>query len=162
MAQMAKKTGVVKAVQGAMALVMTTRETECENCAARASCEAMGGGGTNTTVTALNTANAQVGDTVTIAMRTTSLLKACFIVYMVPMLGFIGGILLGFLTAKMIGIREETAVGLFAGLSLGICFFWLKKKGAELGKRREFVPEIIARRSAPRTIPESGGSCSLR
>jgi hypothetical protein len=81
---------------------------------------------------------------------------------MVPILGFIGGIFLGFLTAKMIGIREETAVGLFAGLSLGICFFWLKKKGAELGKRREFVPEIIARRSAPPTIPESGGSCSLR
>jgi sigma-E factor negative regulatory protein RseC len=161
MAQMAKKTGVVKALEGPMAVVTTTRETECENCAARASCEAMGGGGTNATVTALNTANAQVGDTVTIAMRTTSLLKASFIVYMVPVLGLIGGILLGFLTARVIGISENIAVGVFAGLFLAGSFMWLKKKGAELGKRREFVPEIIARRSSPMTIPESEKSCSL-
>jgi sigma-E factor negative regulatory protein RseC len=138
------KAGVVKSVHGPMAVAVTRRESECEACKARASCEAMGGTGANAEVTAVNTANAKVGDVVTIGLRGTSLLKASFVIYMAPMLGLTGGMLAGFLFAPFLPVREEIAVGALAGGGLLGAFLWLKRKAAEMAKSKAFTPEIVA------------------
>ena len=154
------KTGVVRALEGRMAVAVTTREEACGHCKARGSCEALGGTGANATVRAFNTVDAQIGDTVTIAMASTSLVKASFMIYMVPILALIGGIAMGFLVTKVTGVHENLAVGVSGGLSLGAAFLWLRKKGQEWGKRREFIPEIIAKKQRIIEVqPPDGHGC---
>ncbi|MBW2194557.1 MAG: SoxR reducing system RseC family protein [Deltaproteobacteria bacterium] len=158
MAQQVTKTGVVKAVHGSMATAVTKREPECESCKAKGSCEAMGGTGANAKVTAINTANARVGDIVTIGMRSTSLLKASFFIYMVPILALLGGIIVGFLAARILPIQEEIAVGTLAGVGLVGSFVWLKKKAAKMAKSTEFTPEIVAIRPSSQAPTETGNT----
>ena len=162
MTQRINKTGVVKAVHGTMAVALTTRESECEHCKAKSSCEAMGGTGANAEVRAINTANAQVGDIVTITMRSASLLKASFVIYMVPMLALVGGMVLGFLLAPFLPLTEEQVVGALAGLALVGSFVWLRKRGKALSQNRAFIPEITAKKKPSKTMPqEGGGACPI-
>lgn len=155
------KTGVIKALEGRMAVAVTTREDACGHCKARESCEALGGTGANATVRALNLIDAQIGDRVTIAMASKSLLKASFMIYMVPILALIGGILLGFLATRISGVNENLAVGIAATLSLGVAFVWLRKKGQTLGKRREFVPQIIEKKRNLDVKPHDPDGCPV-
>jgi sigma-E factor negative regulatory protein RseC len=138
------KVGVVKAVQGPMAVAVTQRESECEGCKARGSCEAMGGTGANAEVRAINTANAKVGDVVTIALQGSALLKASFIIYMTPMLGLAGGMILGFVVAGLLPVQEELVVGGFAGSGLVAALVWLKHKAGRMAGSNAFTPEITA------------------
>ena len=158
MASRITKAGVVKAVQGPMAIAVTQRESECEACKARASCEAMGGTGANAEVTAINTANAKVGDPVTIGLRGNSLLKASFAIYMVPMLGLTGGMLAGFGIAHLLPISEETAVGALAAAGLVGSFVWLKNKATKMARSKAFTPEIVAIRQGEE---DNNTSCSV-
>lgn len=161
MAEVLTKTGVVKAVQGRMVLVVTRMESACESCKAKDACLTLGGGGVNTEVRARNTARAEVGDVVTIGMKGSSVLKISFLVYMVPILALIGGIVLGYLVAKLISVDENILVGLFGGLALLGAFLWVKKKGDKLSNRQEFIPEIISRKSSKKGIPSADLACHV-
>jgi sigma-E factor negative regulatory protein RseC len=156
------KTAVIKALEGRMAVAVTTREDACAHCEARGTCEVVGGTGANATVRALNTIDAQVGDTVTIAMAATSLLKASFLIYMVPILALIGGILIGFQIEKIFGISENVAVGVSSGVCLVGAFAWLRKKGKELGTRREYIPEIVEKKDPAAIASQTASSCSVK
>jgi sigma-E factor negative regulatory protein RseC len=156
MASRITKTGVVKAIRGPMAIAITQRESECEGCKARGSCEAMGGTGANAEVTAINTANAKVGDAVTIGLRGTSLLKAAFVIYMTPLLGLVGGMVLGFLLAGIFPVNKEVVVGSLAGGGLLAALVWLKRKASRMAESEAFTPEIVAIR---RDTQEADRSC---
>jgi sigma-E factor negative regulatory protein RseC len=150
------KAGVVKAIRGPMAVAVTQRESECEGCKARGSCEAMGGTGANAEVTAINTANAKVGDPVTIGLRGTSLVKASFVIYMTPLLGLVGGMFLGFLLAGVLPMNKEVVVGSLAGAGLLAALVWMKRKAAQMAASEAFTPEIVAIR---RDVPKEERSC---
>lgn len=145
------KAGVIKSVHGRMAVAVTQRESECEGCKARASCEAMGGTGANAEVTAINTANAKVGDPVTIGLKGGSLLKASFVIYMAPTLGLAGGMLAGFLLGPILPVQEEIAVGTLSAAGFLASFIWLKKKAARMARSKAFTPEILAIRRKEET-----------
>ncbi|MBW1740609.1 MAG: SoxR reducing system RseC family protein [Deltaproteobacteria bacterium] len=153
------KTGVVKAVQGHMALVVTRMEPECESCKARDACSVMGGGGANIEVWVRNTARAQPGDAVTISIKGASLLKVSFLVYMVPILALIGGIILGHVLSMLIPVDKNVLVGLFCLLALFGTFLWLKKKSNKLANKQEFIPEIISKTIHRDPIPPIDFSC---
>jgi sigma-E factor negative regulatory protein RseC len=161
MAQRVKKTGIVKAIQGSMVVAVTKREKSCEHCKARDSCEMLGGTGADAEVMALNTAKAEVGDIVTISLKSSSLLKGAFVIYMVPVLALLGGIVSGFGVANMFSLKEEPAVGTMAGLALVASFLWLRQKAKKLAQRREFIPEITAKKRPPKTISPADAGCSL-
>jgi sigma-E factor negative regulatory protein RseC len=156
------KTAVIKALEGRIAVAVTTREDACEHCSARDTCHAVGGTGANATVRAINTVDAQVGDTVTIAMASTTLLKASFLIYMVPVLALIGGILIGFLVNSLVGINESVAVGISSGLCLVAAFVWLRKKGKDLGQRTEYIPQIVEKKAPSEILSPGSSSCSVR
>lgn len=162
MAQRVTKTGIVKAVRGSMAVAVTRREDACEHCKAKDNCEMLGGGGANAEVEALNTAGAQVGDIVTISLKSSSLLKGAFVIYMVPILGLLGGIVFGFGLADMLPSREEFVVGATSGLALLASFLWLRQKAKKLARQREFIPEIIAKRHPQKDVPPANTGCSVR
>lgn len=155
------KTGVVTAIEGRMAVVVTRHEPECESCSAKDTCSSLGGSGANREVRARNTARAQVGDVVKISIQGSPFLKVTFLVYMVPILAIIGGALLGYFVAKFFTAHENLLVGVFAGLGLLGSFLWVKKKGDKLSERPEFLPEIISKQSPAKTIPSAGLGCPI-
>lgn len=156
MGQQLTKTGVVKAVDEAIAVVITRLDPGCESCQAKDACSSLGGTGANVEVRARNTAGAQVGDVVTIGLRSASLLKVSFLVYMVPVLALVGGILLGSLVAKLFSLNENVLVGALSGVALVGSFIWVKKKGDKFSERPEFVPEVISKRSSTKTTALAG------
>jgi sigma-E factor negative regulatory protein RseC len=160
MAQRVTKKGIVTAIQGSLAVTVTRREDACEHCNAKDSCEMLGGTGANAEVKALNTAGAEVGDIVTISLRSSSLLKGAFVIYMVPVLGLLGGIVSGFGLASMLSLRQEPVVGTMAVLAHVASFLWLRQKARKLSKRREFIPEIISRKRPSKTISPTHTGCS--
>jgi len=153
------KTGVVKAVQGRMALVVTRLEPECEGCKARDACISLGGGGANAEVRARNTVGAEAGDVVTISIMSSSMLKASFLVYMLPILAMVGGIVLGHLLSSVISVNKNVLVGLFGLLAFSGAFVWLKKQGDKLSNKKEFIPEIISKKTPQKAIPRSDLAC---
>jgi sigma-E factor negative regulatory protein RseC len=161
MGDVLKRTGVVKAVQGRMALVMTRKEPECESCKAKDACFSLGGGGANTEVRVLNTAGADVGDIVTIGIRGSSLVKVSFLVYLLPILALVGGVVVGYWLSGLISVDENILVGVFGLLAFSGTFVWLKKKGDALSKRKEFIPEIISRQTSKRPISPTDFTCPV-
>ncbi len=141
------KTGVVKAIQGRIAVVVTEHEPECESCSVKDACSFLGGGGANMEVRARNTAGARVGDTVKISLQGSSFLKATFLIYMVPILALLGGALCGYVLARFFSVNENFFAGVLGVFGVLGSFFWLKKKGKELSERQEFTPEIVSKRA---------------
>jgi sigma-E factor negative regulatory protein RseC len=161
MGEILTRTGVVKAIQGHMALVVTKMEPECESCAARETCSTFGGGGANAEITARNTAGAEVGDIVTISMAGSSLVKVSFLVYMLPILALIAGIVLGHWLSTVIPVKENILVGVLGLFGFSGTFVWLKKKGDSLSNKPGFVPEITAKQAPKQQIPPTNLACPI-
>jgi sigma-E factor negative regulatory protein RseC len=154
MGQELTRTGIVTAVQGRTALVVTSEEPECESCSAKDTCSTFGGSGANREVRARNTAGAEVGDVVRISIQGSHFLKATFLVYMVPMLALIGGVLVGHLLANLWAGNKDLLVGIFGGLGLVGSFLWVRRKGQKLSDKGDYLPEIISKK------PKSKGSAT--
>ncbi len=162
MGQRLTKTGVVKAVQGGMAVVMTRHEPECESCKAKDVCSSLGSSGANVEIRALNTVKATVGDVVKISIRGSSFLKVTFLVYMVPVLALVGGMLCGFFLAMFFPGHDEVLVGSLSAIGLFSSFWWLRKKGNKLAERQEFMPEIVSKEIRGEKAVPAGVHCPIQ
>lgn len=162
MAALIKKTGVVKAVRGHMAVVLTSLEPACESCKAKDACTSLGGGGANAEVKARNTIGAEAGDLVTIAMTSSSLLKATFLVYMLPILALIVGIVLGHLLSELTALDKNVLVASFGLLAFSGTFIWLRKKGDKISSTQEYIPKIISKKTPQKAIPATDLACLVK
>ena len=88
--------GVVLEVNGIMAKVKTSRHNDCENCGA---CP----GNSALVLEARNMLDAKPGDRVVIEVREVNMLKAAFIVYMLPLVAIFIGAVIGNLLAEKLG-----------------------------------------------------------
>lgn len=90
MARQVKKEeeGIVIAIDGKMAKVRASRHSDCENCGA---CP----GDLATVMDVYNPVDAKVGQRVSIEISETNMLKAAFIVYLLPLLTAFIGFLFG-------------------------------------------------------------------
>jgi positive regulator of sigma E activity len=113
-------------------------------------------------VRARNTAGAQVGDVVTISMGSAPFLKLTFLIYMVPILALVGCALCGYGLATLFTANKNILVGTLGAIGLFGSFFWLKKKANKLSARKEFIPEIISKRSPGRVISPADVSCAVK
>jgi sigma-E factor negative regulatory protein RseC len=161
MGEVLTRTGVVRAIQGRNALVVTRMEPECESCTAKEACSTFGGGGANAELTARNTAGAEVGDIVTISMAGSSLVKASFLVYMLPILALIAGIVVGHWLSTVIPVNENVLVGILGLFGFSGTFVWLKKKGDSLSNRPGFIPEISKKQTPTRQFPPTDLGCPI-
>ena len=162
MGEVLTRTGVVTAIQGRMALVVTRMEPECESCVAKETCSTFGGGGANAEITTRNTAGAEVGDIVTISMPSSSLVKVSFLVYMLPILALIAGIAVGHWLSMVIPVNENILVGVLGLFGFSGTFVWLKKKGDSLSNKPGFVPEITAKQSPRQQFPAAHPACPIK
>ncbi len=139
---MANEYGIVTDIAGRTAWVMTQRSSACESCSSRGSCMSDGGGKTMR-VNVDNPVQAGVGDRVMIHMHTGSLLKATFLLYVIPILAMLAGAGIG----QWLGIRygidpNGAAVALgVAALVAGVAGMRLKANA--LARRSEYRPVIV-------------------
>ena len=129
------------------AWVKTTRSSACAGCSSRDACHAEGGG-KEMEVEAINTARARVGDRIVLNIRTSSLLKATFLLYVFPILAMIAGALLGQTVAGMRGSDPSGLSALFGFLFFGLAFITIRIVGRFLSKDASYKPEIIKIRAA--------------
>lgn len=88
--------GIVLEVVGDMAKVKTSRHNDCENCGACPGNSAM-------VLDALNPVGAKPGQRVAIEVQEINMLKAAFIVYILPLIAVFIGAVLGNLFAQKTG-----------------------------------------------------------
>ncbi len=142
---MATSEGIVTKVYSSTAWVKCAKSAACESCSAKGFCDTMGGSGSNddVEVEAINAVGAKVDDRVTISFETSSLLKVSFLVYMVPVLFLILGVVIGDKIAPIFNYDQSIFSVLVGFLFLLAAFFFIKAKGKELSKKDEYQPKII-------------------
>ena len=140
---MATVEGIVTKVDSSTAWVKCTKSAACESCKAKGFCDTVGGSDDDVEVEAINAAKAKVDDRVTISFKTSSLLKASFLVYMVPVLFLILGVIIGDKIAPIFNYDRSIFSMLVGLFSLLAAFFVVKTKGRALSKKDAYKPKII-------------------
>jgi sigma-E factor negative regulatory protein RseC len=142
---MATEEGIVfkmGAAGSTTAWVRTTRSSACKSCSSRDTCQG-DGAGQEMEVEAINSAGAKVGDRILLNIKTSSLLKATFLLYVFPILAMIGGALIGQTIALNKGADPSGMSALFAFGFFGLAFVVIRMTGKRLSKDRSYRPEII-------------------
>ncbi|MDL1967638.1 MAG: SoxR reducing system RseC family protein [Deltaproteobacteria bacterium] len=142
---MATSEGIITKVYSSTAWVKCTKSAACESCSAKGFCDTMGGSGSNNDVEveAINAVGAKVDDRVAISFETSSLLKVSFLVYMVPVLFLILGVVIGDKIAVIFNYDQSIFSMLVGFLFLFAAFFFVKAKGKDLSKQDAYQPKII-------------------
>ncbi|MDO9567087.1 MAG: SoxR reducing system RseC family protein [Candidatus Desulfaltia sp.] len=141
---MATEEGVVIRVGGSStAWVKCTKSAACESCSGKGLCNTMGGSDDNVEVEAINAVGAKVNDRVTISFETSSLLKASFLVYIIPVLFLILGVIIGNKIALIFHYDQSISAILVGFLFLFAAFFFVKIKGNKMSKKDQYRPKII-------------------
>jgi len=139
---MATEEGIVIQINAGNALVKTTKTSACKGCAAQSSCNAMGGG-KEMQVEAINTMGAKIGQNVVIGFETGPLLKATFMLYMLPIIV----LLIGAFTGQKLGLiynLDPSVCSAFVGfLFFSIAILFVRIKGNKMAKKDEYKPRII-------------------
>ena len=94
-------------------------------------------------VEAINTADARVGDRIVLNIKTASLLKATFLLYVFPILAMIAGAVLGQKVAVMRGVDPSGLSALIGFLFFGLAFVVIRITGRRLSTNASYKPEII-------------------
>jgi sigma-E factor negative regulatory protein RseC len=106
--------GEVVSVDGDAAKVRVRRQDVCSKCGG---CGVAVSGPGDNFIDARNVVNAVVGQTVKVTSDTGQVLKASFVVYIVPIVALLIGILLGQQIGRVLGLfAREELVGLFVGI----------------------------------------------
>jgi len=139
---MATEKGIVTKIDSTTAWVKTKKTHACEACAARSSCNVMGGG-KEMEVEAINYAGAKVGEKVVISFETSPLLKATFMLYVLPVLFLMAGAFIGNKMAPFFNF-DASALSVITGfLFFGLIVIFVKSKGNKLAKKDEYRPKVI-------------------
>jgi sigma-E factor negative regulatory protein RseC len=150
---MATEQGIVTKTDSKATWVKTFKSGSCAGCSARGSCHTTGSG-EEMEVKVINEAGARVGDRIVLSFKTSSLLKATFLLYVFPILLLIVGAVFGQAIAPRFDFDPS-------GLSavMGFSFFFaalliIKTTANKLARKNEYRPKIIKILNA-KAIPRS-------
>jgi len=99
--------GVVQQIAATRAFIIINRSSACAGCHSKSAC--LPSDTKEMIVEAINDINAQVGDRVQVSVPTSSLLKATFLVYFVPVLALVAGAITGSNVAPSLQIDPTLA-----------------------------------------------------
>ena len=136
---MATEQGTVESVRGDMALIRTHRSETCEGCKAKAGCMESG---KEMEFRVKNTLNAKPGDQVQVFVSDSALLKAIFLVYMVPTLGLLAGAMAGQALAPALGLGPSVSAAIFGLGSMAGVFVFVRIVGNRMGKFERYRPRL--------------------
>jgi len=139
---MVTEEGIVIEVDDRSAWVKATKTGACESCSTRSSCHVMGGG-KEMKVNAINELGANVNDRVLMSFDTSSLLKASFFLYILPVLGLMIGAFTGQAIAPFLHMDPSTGSVIVAILFFLVMVMVIKTHGNKMAEKREYQPKII-------------------
>jgi len=150
-AYLLRKAGVVLATEEGVVLkikdvttawVKTEKSAACEACASKKSCNTIGGSN-DMEVESINTAGAKKGDRVVLSFKSSSLLKATFLLYVFPILCMLAGAIGGQEIAPHVGMDPSGFSAIVGFLCFFVAILFVRIKGNQLAEKREYRPEII-------------------
>ncbi|MGL5439307.1 MAG: SoxR reducing system RseC family protein [Filifactoraceae bacterium] len=134
-----REEGSVTKIDGDYAYVLIKRHAACGKCKA---CELGIEGRNEIEVKTVNKENAEVGDRVSVILESPDVLKAAFIVYMIPLICFS----IGWFLSWVFGVKEEMT-NLFVGsIFMGAAFIFVKFIDRKMARTKKYEPilsEII-------------------
>lgn len=135
--------GVIVECKGATALVKTRRGTSCESCKSKKECKPVEQD--DMLLEVENTIGAEVGQNVVFTVGAGSILKAGVLFYLVPVLSFIAGVVLGqaVLAGFFPNVNADLVSGLFGAFLLIASFIGLKLYNRHLSKDNAFRARIL-------------------
>lgn len=131
-----EETGRVTKILGNRAEVEVEAKGACEHCGARGVCNWTGE--KTRTVLALNRAAARVRDKVVLATGRSAGLRSNLLVFGIPALGMLAGILVGSLA-----LRRDLWAGVMAGVGLGLGFGIVKLIDLAAERSGKALPVIV-------------------
>jgi len=134
--------GTIKRIVGQKAWVTTHRSEACHQCEAKGVCHSLGSG-KEVEILADNEAHAAPGDRVLLALESRPLLKATFLIYMVPIILMIVGAFIGSRVASQIHLGSDLASLLGGIVFFAVTFFFARLRGVALGNKKQYVPQVI-------------------
>lgn len=139
---MATEEGIVLKTDSTTAWVTTTKSGACESCSAKSSCSVLGGG-KDMEVKAINTAGAKTGQRVVLSFETSPLLKATFLLYVVPVLFLLVGAFIGDKMSPHFDIDSSILSAISGFLFFGLAILFVIFKGNRLAKKDKYRPKVI-------------------
>ncbi len=140
---MATEEGIVLKLQSpTTALVKTTKSSACKGCASKESCNSMGTG-KEMEVEVINPSNAKEGDKVVIEFKSSSLLKASFLIHIFPILCLVAGAIVGQEVAVKFSLDKSAASAMFGFLFFVLAFLIVRLVGEKMADKDSYKPRII-------------------
>ena len=133
---MATEQGIVIKTDSRATWVKTVKSGNCAGCSARGSCNTMGGNG-EMEVKAINEAGARVGDRIVLSFKTSSLLKATFLLYVFPILLLIIGAAVGQEMAPKFDISPSGFSAIMGFMYFFAALLIIKTKPNKLARKNE-------------------------
>jgi sigma-E factor negative regulatory protein RseC len=137
---LATETGIITRVEAENAWVKTTKSKSCEGCSSKGSCSTAGN---DMIVEALNKADAKIGDLVTLQIESSALYKATFLLYILPIIGLLGGSFLGQYFAEMYGWNLSATAAIFGFALFVLIIAFVRYKGNQMGEKQAYRPKIV-------------------
>jgi len=138
--------GIVVRLIGGGAVIKTRQSSACESCASKKSCSSGQSASGDAFIEADNPVGAKVGDSVIFTVGAGSILKAGALLYLVPIISFIVGVVIGqsgLVTGLLPGYNPDLLSGLLGAAFLALAFIGLKVYSAFLDKKRSFRPKVL-------------------
>ncbi|MEO0082629.1 MAG: SoxR reducing system RseC family protein [candidate division WOR-3 bacterium] len=124
-----------------LAEVEVAARGECAHCPAHGMCNWTGQ--RTRTVLAINTAGARVGDTVVISFKPAVRLRSSLVVFGIPALGMLAGVVLGSLV-----VRREAWAGVLAGAGLVLGFGIVRLLDLLASRSGRVLPVVVGIQNA--------------
>ncbi|MCC5911525.1 MAG: SoxR reducing system RseC family protein [Clostridiaceae bacterium] len=137
-----RQCGTVTKINKNFGKVIIERNSSCGSCTA---CK-MGHEDMKMEVDALNQINAKVGDRVELDMEGQHVLKAAFIVYVIPLIMLVIGLVLGnaILSIFLEGDHIEIYAAVIGFIFMTLAFVGIKMKEKNIKSNKNFTPVITA------------------
>lgn len=133
--------GTVEAAAGGKARIKTDRASACGECGQKGACHSLGGS-SEMVVTVDNPVGARPGDFVEVRFETKSFLVGSFLLYFVPILGFLIGVILGQAMGPSFGLGTDGGA-ILGGLVLLAVFGLISRAiGRKLSDKPKYQPTI--------------------
>lgn len=134
-----KEYGVVLNVENGNAIIGLKRNSACSSCGA---CE-LGSNHSQMELTLENTVNARPGDTVEIQLPASQFLKASAILYLIPLIGLILGIVLGYYIGLALNANAEIIGAVNGILFTTLAYMSIRRLEPKFKKNTDLNPTIV-------------------
>lgn len=134
--------GTIKEIKGASALIEAKRSAECESCASKALCSP--DSDDMMLIEADNPVGAEVGNKVLFSMPASAVLKAGTLVYLLPLICFIIGVVIGQIAVPVVApeLNKDLVSAAIGFIFVVFAFGFIRYYGRSVERTNAFRPTV--------------------